>query len=309
MVRRGWVVDVVTVAQVNWTDGLIASELPKSGKSFLDRFENFLVANASLRQDVPTLMKGLVGQLRHGNLKWSTITVYLKQAIGYLQKSGAMTISARPQVNQLLKLANYMAADDDIQQAPLVSDAYLKKVIKHASTSEKIWLHMLQVTGARWMDIRRLRAKQIVIDNSTITIEYRVTKVRRKQSNRVVVTIPEEAGLKIPLALKKFVDSCPPNRKPWKDVTTKEVNEAIDLACSMASLTKITTYSFRKRFIARIDGYCALNGQKPEDLEVHQGFLQRPPSSEARKERPLTFLSQKPTKLRRLREDVGCVLS
>ena len=172
-----WVVDHVTQGDLDHIEQLIKVHAPESGVSFIRRFEDFLSLNRDIT-DSARLLKGLVGRLARNGLQWSSIETYLRLATSYMRGHGLISVGSQSETTRLSKTVRLLAADQHTQARRVNLPAILN-VIDYATTSERLYLYFLAYTGGRWSDIRRLRASQIKVRQTSILIQWRVTKSRR----------------------------------------------------------------------------------------------------------------------------------
>jgi hypothetical protein len=168
--RMSWKIAKITVDDLNVTKQLIDEKVPNSSASFVRRFELFLGANLEGNMDHTSLLEGFVGQLHNCDLKWSTIEVYLKQALSYLRRHHKELSGSQYSLGRLIKMVKLMAASEDTSQAPRVQLSTICAIIDQAPHSQKILMQFLAYTGARVADAVRLKASQIRLRPSSIII-------------------------------------------------------------------------------------------------------------------------------------------
>ena len=261
MVRK-WIVGPISRGDQGRVSDLY-SRHKESGTSFIRRFQNFIELNPAFAGEPLDLLEGLVGQLLRYEMKWSTISVYLKQAVQYLNTHGGIPLAHRPSVALLQKLIRLEAAGDDVRKAASVTLPDIERIIAASGhPHHQAFFNLLAISGARWADLRRLQRSQLrMYNNGSLRIQWRVTKARRSQSDRISIHYPVELGVTVSNELFDFLQLTrgSPHLRPFSAITVDHVNSYLRIACAAAEISpRITTYSFRHNFVLRVYKYCRI---------------------------------------------------
>ena len=198
---------------------------------FVADYQTFLRLNNLANDDSAKL--ALVGQMIMSGLEISSIQTYL----GY--------IVHRNERNVIWRAVRLAHADFDSQHALDASTKTLKNVIDRIPNIALKGLGwMMLTTGARAMDLQRLRRKQIMfnIEKREVTVQFRITKSIRSRVQRRIVMFPWRIT-PVPSVCEFLVEG-DENDRIFSRVTTGLMNAAMKATGSSA-----TTYSFRRNFI------------------------------------------------------------
>lgn len=267
--KTKWRVAAISQRDVQQAEDLL-TELPDRSPSFVRRFLEFLTLNKEMSS--ASVLAGFVGQLANCRLKWTSIAVYLKQAVDFLRGQDAILPSDRSTISRLQKAVHLRAADCDLRQAAAADVGRLREIVAALLPSKlKAGGCLLLCTGARWSDVRRLRRKQICVSVEDLHIEFRVMKNRRRLKDRITIHFPRYFCQGAIGGVRKGLRGCGPEDKPWGDITTGELNAALSDACSRLDVPRVTTYSFRHEFVRRARAYTEVTETRVEDLTGHCG--------------------------------------
>lgn len=201
-----------------------------------------------------------IGQMIMAGLKMSSISTYL----GYLVNN---------RKNAVWRATQLAHADEDSQHAtdaPAIGLIRIIRAISNVPVECVVWL--MFNTGARDMDLRRLRRKQITLclAKRTVTIQFRITKGIRSRGKRRTVTFNWRTT-PTPGVCEMLIDG-PDDARPMLKVSVNVANSALKKADSSIA-RKVTTYSFRRNFINHlIDMHYDDVFSHKENLEYIAGF-------------------------------------
>ena len=196
----------------------------------------FLNANQLEDNDAAKLL--IVGQMIMAGLKMSSICTYL----GYVVYN-----NDRNSVWRAVRLAH---ADEETRHAVDATGNRLTNLIRAMPTGPIECVTWLMFnTGARNMDLRRLRRKQIDlnVDDRTVTIEFRITKGIRSRAKRRTVVF-QWRSTPTPRVCELLIDGNE-DARPLLDVDVARTNSALKKVDSDSHSRTVTSYSFRRNFI------------------------------------------------------------
>lgn len=183
-------------------------------------------------------VKAFIGQATRVGLRASTLNTYL----GYL----APILRHCPEYHRWAKIIALAHADADSRTAPDCTLSHLRKLVAKSQKHDRCLLWVMLSTGARVADLARLRRKQIqVTEAGELQIQFRIMKNRRRRRFRVTLAVPLSwAGVPGPDTLAEIANGDPEQRL-FGSHTANVVNSIL----ARLSTTKVTTYSFRRRYI------------------------------------------------------------
>lgn len=190
-------------------------------------------------------------------LKWSTIDTYSS----YITKIVLcdLTPSERMEWRVTKKIISAAHADEDCGGARTCCAEELRTVLGALGIEARRAVAAIAYTGARLADIRRWRTKQMIIRKNAIAVQVRVSKNRRKRNLRRILRIENISGMlgiELDSSLQEIRSNYfDPELRLFANVNVTWLNAQIAVACHSFGCDKLTTYSFRKFFIASVIRY------------------------------------------------------
>jgi integrase len=237
---------------------------PNAAQKVWDKYVHFCSLNDLHVNDG---VKAWIGQVAP-IYKPSTLRNYLAWI---LQKGKTL-----PDKRMWLKAASMASADAGMGKAP---DVPLRTLWTYITSIEDVACQgaafLMLVTGARLMDLRRLRRSQISVEVgrdrlpkfpdlrfkqiSRMVVDWRVTKSRRDPKSRIKTYIPIPWITKfseIPISILNFLNEGNAEEKIVKDITVNQMNSLFRTLSTELGIPRVTTYSFRRWLVNEADDYC-----------------------------------------------------
>jgi len=206
----------------------------------------------------PVCAIGTLGQMANQGLGPGTRSVYMN----YIRKKYNAAYEAS-------YAANVCAADYDAQHAKDISDEVLWKFVELAPPNDQPILYLMYVCGFRVKAIKYFRRSRIFLprwrqwNQRALEIIVAVDKNRKKKGMRTTLILPPQWNLRKPPTYSawQFLMEGDENECLFREVTATKVNNVLRKIAKDNSLTRPTTYSFRRAYINRVAHLVETKGQ------------------------------------------------
>lgn len=257
-----------------WVPRRVTPEDMQAAKEFLDewatwdatpeRIRNFYVEFKEMNFFTTTeALIPWIGQCLRDGLQVSSLDTYLSylRPLFYSESKSELT-----RVAKALSLAH---ADADTKTARDAEAAELVAIIAAVPAWERAIVWFMFATGARVRDLKWLRRSQIKIEGLTLWVQFRITKARRARSKRVVLRIAL-SWFSIPdVAVRTFLEDGAGSQRLFSNWDVAAVNNLLSRTCARLGAERLTSYSFRRNFMAVVLAKCGNDAVKAKAYSLH----------------------------------------